>query len=477
MRLALIKYKAEDKCYIPHKSDSTIKVLYKYFQDHGSNYEKLQTIYYMGSTYRDMKDYPASIIWYEKGVEFAETNTLDKKDSMELCLIYSQMADVMYKIGKGQEGLQYEIDSYKIKTNLEKPSFVTNEDMGRFYDYVGKKDSAAKFYQMALMEIVNERKSEEFIDYLGEQLGFYVSSGMNQNAKLVFTFINECKRPYKQSNVYTAIASYYNKKNMPDSALKYTLDALKVEKRTNIRANLSKEIARILSDKGEILPAYKYAMLSLELSDSAEEEANANGVFNARNQMILAELQNNRTFKKEAKQRKIIYSAIFIIIVLLLVSATLLLLVINSRRKIKYQLELQRLSNEKDKISTDDLAFRKKVMTDRQLRAESAPDITIVIKNLQDLADSQKLKLRPDSWELVFNAVDKLHPDFRERLLSYNQDLKNKDIILLYLMKLGFKQADISRIIKRNPSVVSRRLKHIEDSLGISVKEALRGKH
>lgn len=474
MRVALIKYKAEDKCYVVHESDSTIKNLTDFFSHHGSFYEKLQSFYYMGSTYRDMKDYPLSIMWYDKAIELAESNQLSRRDSSILSLVHSQMADAFYRIGDNGNALKEEQLAYKIQLKLGTATISTFEDMGRFYDGVDKKDSAAYFYKKALVEIINQEQATEYIDYLGEQLGFYTSTGMTESENLVFSIIKNCKSHYKISNVYTAIASYYAKRELTDSAFKYFREALELENRPKAKAYLTKNLAEILSKKGDLQEASKYAMLSLALSDSADAEANANGVVNAKNQMTLAELQNSRTFKKETKQRSIIYTSIFIIIVLFLVSAFLLLLVVNSRRKLKYQLELQKLSNEKDKIVTDNLVFRKKVMTDRQLRAESAPDISMVINNLQDLADSQKLRLRPDSWDIVFNAVDKLHPDFRGRLLSYNHDLENKDLILLYLMKLGFKQADVSRIIKRSPSVVSRKLRRIERMLGTSVKDALR---
>lgn len=73
MRIALVKYKAEDKNYIVHSSDSAITILYDYFQRHGNISEQLECLYYLGSTYRDMYDYPLSIVWYSKAIEFAET--------------------------------------------------------------------------------------------------------------------------------------------------------------------------------------------------------------------------------------------------------------------------------------------------------------------------------------------------------------------------------------------------------------------
>ena len=84
MEYSLLKYKAEDKCYVERQSDSTIVALFDYFQKHGSTYQQLLSYYYMGGTYRDMGDYPLSIVWYDKAEEFAMSHTLTRRDSMLL---------------------------------------------------------------------------------------------------------------------------------------------------------------------------------------------------------------------------------------------------------------------------------------------------------------------------------------------------------------------------------------------------------
>ena len=64
MKLSLLKYKGEDKCYVLHYSDSIIKDLYDYFDKEGTVGDKMEVNYYMGSTYRDMHNYPLAISYY-----------------------------------------------------------------------------------------------------------------------------------------------------------------------------------------------------------------------------------------------------------------------------------------------------------------------------------------------------------------------------------------------------------------------------
>lgn len=139
MLVNLIKYKAEDKDYVLHTSDSTVMSLNNYFQKHGTIYERLQCFYYAGSTYRDMDDLPTSILWYGKAVELAETNNLNRRDSVILARVYSQLADANYRIGENRKAFSLERKAYGILKKIDRVSLMTLEDMGRFADAAGEK--------------------------------------------------------------------------------------------------------------------------------------------------------------------------------------------------------------------------------------------------------------------------------------------------------------------------------------------------
>ena len=78
-----------------------------------------------------------------------------------------------------------------------------------------------------------------------------------------------------------------------------------------------------------------------------------------------------------------------------------------------------------------------------------------------------------DSWNIIFDAVDKQYPNFRMSILSLYDAFKANDLILIYLLKLDFKQADISRITKISKSTISRRYQCIEKLIGIPLIELI----
>ena len=65
-----------------------------------------------------------------------------------------------------------------------------------------------------------------------------------------------------------------------------------------------------------------------------------------------------------------------------------------------------------------------------------------------------------------FNAVDKLYPQYREWILNLDSKLESPDLIFLYLIKLGYKQADIARILKKPRSTVNRQFHELEKRVG-----------
>lgn len=472
-RLQLIRYKLEDKCYIVHENDKVIRELHQYFEQHGGTYERLQCLYYMGSTYRDMGDYTSSIVWYSKAAQFAETNPLSRNDSIILSFVYSQISDLFYKINNGKEALQSQLKSMEVQRKLGIDNYYTYEDVARTADGANDTSMASKFYRKALTDMVNEGVAEERLNLLGEQLGFYASHNMKQQADFVYSLIRDSKQYPVPPNAYASIAIYFNSKQKADSALKYSIIAFECEDRNSAKRELAQNIAKLSALLGDRQKAYHYSMLSMDLSDSVQKEMDAQNVLIAKTQRVIKELQEARDIKKESAQRRKTNLLIGSVGILLVIAIISLLLIFNYRRKLRIQMKLEQIESEKEKISTDHISLLEKVQADRRLRARSAKDVSSVKSHLANLAVNPKDKLQPDMWEVVFDAVDTTYPDLRQRLLTYNQDLENKDLILLYLMKLEFKQADVARIMKRAPSVISRKYHRIETMLGVPIKTAL----
>ena len=95
MRYELLRATAQNKAYVDFTSDSVMKEVVAYYDDHGTANEQLQAHYLLGCVYRDLGDAPRAIECFLDAVEKADT-TANNFDYRTLGIIYSQMANIYY---------------------------------------------------------------------------------------------------------------------------------------------------------------------------------------------------------------------------------------------------------------------------------------------------------------------------------------------------------------------------------------------
>jgi DNA-directed RNA polymerase specialized sigma24 family protein len=149
------------------------------------------------------------------------------------------------------------------------------------------------------------------------------------------------------------------------------------------------------------------------------------------------------------------------------------MLYIQSKKKNKYRTYVQKLETDNIRITEEHNKLTEIINADKMLRAECAKDISTVMDSINAIEYDPKETLTEDQWESVFLAVDKLHPQFRKHILSYFPAIKNKDLIIIYLVKLGLKQADIARIFNYSRTVAHRNFHRIEEKLGTRISDVI----
>lgn len=80
-------YKAEDKLYKPHTTDSVILSIVDYYQKKDDKERLFESYYYLGGTYRDMNDIPKALKAYHRAVEVGE----DTEQTLLQGMTYGQM--------------------------------------------------------------------------------------------------------------------------------------------------------------------------------------------------------------------------------------------------------------------------------------------------------------------------------------------------------------------------------------------------
>lgn len=69
----LLTIKAQDKAYMPHTSDSLIKITTDFYENYGDSDKLMEAYYYLGSVYRDMKDAPRALKAFQDAIDVGKT--------------------------------------------------------------------------------------------------------------------------------------------------------------------------------------------------------------------------------------------------------------------------------------------------------------------------------------------------------------------------------------------------------------------
>lgn len=474
MQLKLLLYKAEDKCYVPHHSDSLISALRDYFEEHGNGYEKTLTYYYTGCTYRDMGDYPLAATWIDKAEAAMESQSMSRKDSAVLSNICGQSSQICYMAGMYEEALHKIKLSFNIKDALRTADFWDYADMGRMAFHNDSIALASRFYRLSATDLMRRGFNAENMDFAGELLGFFVNIGDSSMSKKLAHAITESDDDTKYANVLSALADYYAKIEHDENlAMHYYLLALDAETDHRRKAELCKSISLVLHEKGNDKDAVRYILHHFAMADSAAIDARRAETQAALVRRHIEEIKEARQYRKDAEYKTSFQLYTYISCALALLCVILALLLVLRRRHMSYQHNIKSLSGENMKIKEEKTILEQTLQTETRIRTACAHDITEVITRLNRLAESLHEKMEEDAWSMVFDAVDRQYPDFRNRILTLHSGFDIKELIFIYLMKLGFRKADISRITKSSKSSVSRRFQQIEDKLGVPIENII----
>lgn len=106
----LLTIKANDKAFIPHKSDSLILEVLKYYEANPSDPVYNEALYYAGRVYSDIGDYPTALQYFQKALEISK-QTHDTSDLRSRIL--SQTGSLLEELRLYEEAIPYYMEDLK----------------------------------------------------------------------------------------------------------------------------------------------------------------------------------------------------------------------------------------------------------------------------------------------------------------------------------------------------------------------------
>lgn len=488
----LLTIKAEDKLYIPHTSDSLIKVITKFYEEYDDNDKLMEAYYYMGSTYRDMKDTPRALRAFQDAIIAGK----DSKQYNILAQIYGQMGKLfayqeLYdeSIIANQKALYYSISK-----ESEPQIPLAKRNIARMYASNGKLDSAMYYYQDAYRNALS-LKNKTIIENISGEIGcLYYDIGKLDTAKTILQDVIANKQ--NTTNALLNLGLIYQRHNNMDSAQYFLNKVIALgdiyKQRTSYRY-----LAKIEAYKKNYYKAYNYAFKYLELRDSVDNITKTETIGKIQSLYNYQHIQKEKdkiSLKYESKRAQV-YQLFFILTIVVAISFLIIFLLKKKKKKsieqerkllqlkekqyrqsLKYiednkrkqqilESQLYEMEEEKDTIKKELIKTQKELL-------ELSNQQVIVARNEKNLLESsfkqskiyilfhkinndESIKITEENWNELQTEIDKTYNSFTDRLYALYPQLSLLELRICYLIKISMQVKDIAKLLNRSKSAIS----------------------
>ena len=275
MRYELLRHKAMNKACITFTSDSVMKEVVDYYEDHGSANQRMLANYVLGCVYRDMHEVPLALEYYNKATEQADTTAADCNYGT-LYRVYSQMGFLFSKqylpyqlldaFGKAEKY------AYLAKDTLN--AIINYQNRESAYYYLGNKDSVIAINLRASNMFKQIGDNNNAAIALGCNYSYYIEKQDSVNAKKAFEAYfstgYEGNSNYGDAKAFLLCekGTYYMFVSRLDSAFSCLNQSLKLSKSYSNKAAATKVLAQYYARVNKPVLAMKYALKSSEYNDS-----------------------------------------------------------------------------------------------------------------------------------------------------------------------------------------------------------------
>ena len=493
MRYELLRHKAMNKACITFTSDSVMKEVVDYYDNHGSANERMLANYVLGCVYRDMHEVPLALEYYNKATEQADTTAADC-DYGTLYRVYSQMGFLFSKqylpyqlldaFGKAEKY------AYLAKDTLN--AIINYQNKGDAYDCLGKKDSvvAVNLRSANMFKRIGDNYNAAIA--LGCNYSYYIEKQDTVNAKKAFEAYfstrYEGNLEYEDSKAYVLCQKgiYYMFTGQLDSACYILQQSLMFCKSFSNKAATTKALAHYYAKVNQTTLAMKYALQSSEYNDSdliavrKTQLQQAQAMYDYGRNQEIARIADQKAKRSTQMNYMIVLACVILFLLLSYIYRKQLAL---KKKKIAVSkmlyedclLKLKRLHDEKAKLVAENDNKLAHVITEKEntinkLKAEindiqekySLSSISNVELSLMDSSICKKIKfievhprkkMSDEDWKELADTVEKTIPNFIPRLKN---KLNDKDYQICLLIRLGFSTSLIARLLGLSDAAISK---------------------
>lgn len=477
----LLKIKANDKLYIKHTSDSTIKKVLDYYTHNTSDPYYPTALYYGGRVYADLGDSPTALSYFQQALDEMPENPDYKRMKGH---VLSQTGRLLNSLQLYAEAAPYLIKVIEID-KAEKDSVNLAENLlllGAIYYHDNKLDSATNIIKEA--QVIAHELSES----TEAKTTMYMAAIENKrgNVKEALNLIRGIPEKIKDDTRHTAeahAADIYLKANIKDTAYRYTMSLI----RDNNNNNLFWAYQNLLTTPlKELVPKDSAVIFSQRMAEIASEHVHKNGSEMAVIQQASYNYKvhdRERAKAEKTKDRLMIFTIIALSILLVGIIVAFIFWYRNKTRIIQLQatisnlkslnLSIQQKNNShlNKTVPTDKITEKtlRQIIRDEYLQLYRAcaakPNVaerllnSSVYAHIQNRINSNELISQDDPlWNEIEIEVLSTSPDFKKNLsLLVGGKLSKENYRMTLLMKFGISASKIASLVGRGRNTISAR--------------------
>lgn len=485
-KMSLLDIRLHDKAFIAHTNDSTIKAVCRFFDKQGSARDKQEAYYYMGSVYRDLKDYPNAVTYYLKSNEMFENSkntdpAIFKVSCIQLSVLYRKQFNYTEALSTMLKGL----DAAE-KSGLAGERIYM--DVASCYYEINDMLNCLLFCNKAISIIENKGIKKENADIVSRAMSLYAAADCHEDSKKCLNLLNSLKENERPHNYLASLSKYCAKYVSKDSAA-IIVERI-FEKTGNIQDlyDASKWLTGYYSNKGDYENATKYAMYFIRVNNTLIENRKFEHTTNAKNifRYQRDKEEELRIIEQGRKDRYYLILGISVSLILLLAGAViyyrrkkmLLEIILNKENDIKHvksavrdkEQELVSLNLKNESLSEQlehaKDEFKMLVSQNRELTKlslmKNVPDDAKDIIEKARRTSKGKYRLDDDEWKELLGAIDKMFPEFTYEVQSKFKKISEPVLRVCYLRKIGLSAPEIVNLTDYPRQTVWDRIKRIE---------------
>ena len=493
MRYELLRHKAMNKACITFTSDSVMKKVVDYYDNHGSANERMLANYVLGCVYRDMYEAPMALEYYNKATEQADTTAADCEYGT-LYRVYSQMGFLFSKqylpyqlLDAFGKAVKY---AYLAKDTLN--AIINYQNRENAYSYLGNKDSviAINLHAATMFKQIGNNYAAAIA--FGCNYKYYIEKKDFINAKKAFEAYNstgyEGNSNYEDAKAYVLClkGTYYMFTGQLDSACYILQQSLKFSKSFSNKAATTKALAHYYAKVNQPSLAMKYALQSSEYNDSDLIEARKTQLQQVQ---AMYDYGRNQEIARMAEQKakrstQMNYMIVFACVILFLFLSYIYRkqLALKKKRiaasKLVYEdclLKLKRLQEEKAQLVAEKDKKLAQIITEKEnaisklvseihdiqnrYSLSSMSDAYLVLKNSSIYKKIQCIEAHPleemteEDWTELADTVEELIPNFIPMLKNRVSD---RDYRICLLIRLGIPASLMARLLNLSDAAISK---------------------